>query len=44
MHKKLIVFTKVLLDFLFYTGIIVTVFVPFIIIKYGTKTVTIIPV
>ncbi len=35
MHKKLIVFTKVLLDFLFYTGIIVTVFVPFIIIKYG---------
>ncbi|MDE7287841.1 MAG: DUF2975 domain-containing protein [Lachnospiraceae bacterium] len=35
MNNKLIIFTKVLLDFLFYTGIIVTVFVPFIIIKYG---------
>lgn len=35
MNNKLTIFTKVLLDFLFYTGIIVTIFVPFIIIKYG---------
>lgn len=35
MNNKLTIFTKILLDFLFYTGIIVTIFVPFIIIKYG---------
>ena len=35
MNNKLTLFTKVLLDFLFYTGIVVTIFVPFIIIKYG---------
>ncbi len=35
MNNKLTLFTKALLDFLFYTGIVVTIFVPFIIIKYG---------
>ncbi len=35
MNGKLTIFTKVLLDFLYYTGIIITVFVPFIISFYG---------
>lgn len=35
MNNKLTIFTKILLDFLYYAGIIVTVFVPFIIIRYG---------
>lgn len=35
MNNKLTIFTKVLLDFLYYAGMIVTAFVPFIIIQYG---------
>lgn len=35
MNSKLTIFTKALLDFLYYAGIIVTVFVPYIISKYG---------
>lgn len=35
MTGRLTVFTKVLLDFLYFTGIIVTVFVPLIISGYG---------
>ena len=35
MNNKLTLFTKILLDFLYYTGIIVIIFVPFIITKYG---------
>ena len=35
MKNKLIVFTKLLLDFMFFAGIFVTVFVPLIIRFYG---------
>ncbi len=35
MKDKLTLFTKILLDFLYYTGIIVTIFVPLIIKGYG---------
>ena len=35
MNSKLTIFTKILLDFLYYTGIIVTAFVPLIISFYG---------
>ena len=35
MNSKLTSFTKLLLDFMYYAGIIVTLFVPLIIIKYG---------
>lgn len=35
MNRRLTVFTKVLLDFLYYAGIIVTVLVPLIISWYG---------
>ena len=35
MNRKLTVFTKILLDFLYYAGIIVTILVPLIISWYG---------
>lgn len=35
MNDKLTSFTKILLDFMYYAGIIVTIFVPFIIKGYG---------
>ena len=35
MNRKLTVFTKALLDFMYYTGMIVTVLVPLIISLYG---------
>ncbi len=35
MNDKLTSFTKILLDFMYYAGIIVTVFVPLIIKEYG---------
>lgn len=35
MNDKLTVFTKILLDFMYYAGIIITAFVPFIINGYG---------
>lgn len=35
MKDKLTFFTKILLDFMYYTGIIVTIFVPLIIKGYG---------
>lgn len=36
MNDKLTSFTKILLDFMYYTGIIVTIFVPLIIKGYGS--------
>ncbi len=35
MNSRLTLFTKVLLDFMYYTGIIVTILVPLIIKRYG---------
>ena len=35
MNGKITIFTKILLDFMYYTGIIVTCCVPFIITGYG---------
>ena len=35
MNNKLICFTKILLDFMYYAGILVTIFVPLILTGYG---------
>lgn len=35
MNGKITIFTKILLDFMYYTGIVVTCFVPLIITGYG---------